>query len=405
MKTMISPKMHLLMVASLVLVSCGGDSGGTSSLPTLTGVLVDSPVHGLPYTSSPSGLSGQTGPKGEFQYRQGDSITFVVGRGVQLTTVTARPFITPFALAGNTSITNANQPGPVNLARYLLTLDTTPGTDVLTMPAVLPSIPSNTCFQCGDIEQFMANAGFPFAVSAAEARTHLNKQFAIWGSWATTTSPNAARVFTFLSDGTYLLANDDDPTVPGGTDGMERGTYRWDPNTNVFTYSVAVNTDADGGLSNRSPTQQPPYTFVIDVSGNQAVLRLSPTPQDEIQLTRVIDQANAIVGSWRMNTPFGLSFNTVITFLADGTFLVANDSIDDIPAGIERGTYAYNLGTSTLTVTTTLDTNGEFGFNDAQALPSTGSSKLTINSTFGGFDHMTIGENQDVVLLDRVRAP
>ena len=82
--TMRSARMSLLSIACLVLVSCGGGDGvgtGTGTSPTLTGVLVDSPVQGLSYSSRPSGLSGRTGPNGEFQYKSGDEVYFTLGSG------------------------------------------------------------------------------------------------------------------------------------------------------------------------------------------------------------------------------------------------------------------------------------------------------------------------------------
>lgn len=399
--------MLFLSVTCLVLVSCGGgDGAGTGTSPALTGVLVDSPVQGLPYSSSPSGLSGLTGPNGEFQYLSGDEVIFTVGSGGTVVRAEGQPFITPFVLAGNSLIPNTNQPGPVNLARYFLMLDTTPGSGVLTMPATLPMLPNFTCFSCIGFEAFMANAGVPLTVTEAEAIAHLKGQFAIWGSWATSASPSEARVFTFLSDGTYLLADDDNPAVAGGTDGMEKGTYRWNPVTNVITFTVTVNTDGTGGLSHPGPAQVPPYTFVIDPSGNSAVLHLGPNVVDEIHLTRVVNPGSVIVGGWKLSGPSIPGFYTVITFMADGTFMVANDAIETIPAGIERGTYVFDTVTGNMTLTTTVDTNGEFGFNDAATLPAVTTNSIQISSVFGGDDFMRIDDGgPDVVFFDRVRVP
>lgn len=406
-RTMRSARKLLLLIACLVLVSCGGgDGAGTGTSPALTGVLVDSPVQGLPYSSSPSGLSGRTGLNGEFQYRSGDEVTFTVGSGGHVLRAEGQPFITPFVLAGNSLIPNTNQPGPVNLARYLLMLDTTPGAEVLTMPATLPTLPNFTCFTCSGFEAFMANGGVPLTVTEADAIAHLKGQFAIWGSWATSTSPGEARVFTFLSDGTYLLADDDNPAVAGGTDGMEKGSYLWNPVTSVFTYNVTVNTDGTGGISSPSPAQVPPYTFVIDASGNSAVLHLGPNPIDEIHLSRVASPGSVIVGGWKLSSLLVPGFYAVITFMADGTFMVASDAVETIPAGVERGTYVFDAVTGNLTLTTTVDTNGEFGFNDATTLPAVTANTIQITFVFGADDYMRLDDGgPDVVYFDRVRAP
>jgi hypothetical protein len=392
----------LAVIVSLVLVSCGGGGDGGGTPAPLSGVLIDSPVQGLPYSTRPSGLSGHTGPNGEFQYRPGDFISFAAG-AMPLEAL-AQPVITPFTLLGRTSVPDVNHEWPVNLTRILMVLDTTLGTEVLTMPSMLPTLPV-FIFTSPTFETDLASTGLPI-VPKSDAIAHLKKQFAIWGSWATTSAPNELQVFTFLPDGTYLLAHDDDPSVAGGNDGMEHGTYRWNANTNVFTYTVAVNTDGTGGLSNPAPTQTPPYTFVIDGSGTTAVLHLGSNVSDEIHLTRVSDAGNPIVGAWKLHSPFGPGFSTVITFLADGTCTVVSDAIETVPAGMERGTYVFDTVTGDLTVTTTVDTNREFGFNDSLTLPASVTEHVVLSSSLTpDLDFMYIEEGTDRVFFDRIKVP
>jgi hypothetical protein len=208
-----------------------------------------------------------------------------------------------------------------------------------------------------------------------------------------------------MPDGTYMLADDDDPTVPGGADGMERGTYRWDASTNVLTYTVALNTDGTGGLSNPAPSQTPPYTFVIDASGNTATFHFGPNVTDEIIFTRVIDATKLQVGGWKLEAPIP-GFFTVLTLLSDGTFTVASDPIDTAPAGMERGTYVYDETTGNVTLTTLVDTNGEFGVNDAPTLPATTMVHAQIQTALGGdFDFLRIDTATEVVFFDRIKVP
>jgi len=386
------------IIAVFFLVSCGGGDGGGGggTAAPLTGVFIDSPVQGLPYSTT-SGLSGRTGPNGEFQYRSGDRVTF--GSGLFFLEGLAQPYITPFTLLGRTSVADVQHIWPVNLARYLLGLNTTPNVDIITLPATIPPLPLVTCFFCDNFDAAVTAAGIPLA-SQADAIAHLKRQFAIWGSWASV-SANGLRVFTFLPNGIYLLADDDDPTVTGGNDGMERGLYRWNPNTNAFTFTVEVNTDGTGGLSNPGT---PPYTFVIDATGNSAVLQLGPNASDQIQLTRVIDGANPIVGAWRFLVPVDAGFSTVITFMADGTFTVANNGFGPILAGIERGTYTLNAGT--LSLQTTVDTNGEFGFNESVTLPALSMEQVRLSSSLTpDLDFMELRDGNDIVNFDRVKVP
>lgn len=71
----------------------------------------------------------------------------------------------------------------------------------------------------------------------------------IVGSWYIGDRGNN-RIFTFLSDGTFLSAGNEDPALdPFAQKGMERGTYTWDATTGDFTHTTTVNTDGQGGLS------------------------------------------------------------------------------------------------------------------------------------------------------------
>jgi hypothetical protein len=74
----------LLSLLAFFLVACdGSDSSSTSSNSgdsgVQTGSFIDAPVKGLSYTASPSGRSGTTNQNGEFEYLEGDEVSFSVG--------------------------------------------------------------------------------------------------------------------------------------------------------------------------------------------------------------------------------------------------------------------------------------------------------------------------------------
>jgi hypothetical protein len=330
-------------------------------------------------------------------------VTFRIG-GMTIGQTVGQPQVTPFTLLARTAVPSVDHVWPVNMAQLLLGLDTTPGTDRITLPTTVPMLPTTTCFTCPNFDTEMTNAGFTLA-SEVDAIAHLKSQYAIWGSWATAVTLTDLRVITFMPDGTYMLADDDDPTVPGGADGMERGTYRWDASTNVFTCTVALNTDGTGGLSHPSPSQTPPYTFIIDASANTATFHFGPNVSDEIIFTRVIDATKLHVGAWRFEAPIP-GFFTVLTLLSDGTFTVASDPIGPIPAGMERGTYVYDDTTGNVTLTTTVDTNGEFGVNESLTLPATTMVHAQINNALGGdFDFLRIDTGTETDFFDRIKVP
>ena len=391
---------------TVLLVACGGGDGGgggaTTSEPVSTGYFVDSPVQGLGYNTT-SGLSGATGPNGEFQYRSGDVVNFTIG-GTTIGTAAGQPQITPFF---NMLVPHLPAALPVNIARLLMQLDTTAGSDRITLPPTFPTFPAGTCFNCVNFEAQMVAAGIPLA-SEAEAIAHLKAQFAIFGSWATAVAPGHVQVITFLPDGTYLYADDDDPTDPGGVDGMERGTYRWDAASNLLSFTVMVNTDGSGGLSNISVNPLAPPAFVIDASGNTSTFHFGPNPTDQMAFTRVSDPTNPLVGAWTPappSTPFPTYSFVVLTLFPDGTFIVANDAFSPDPAGMERGTYLFDNTAETLTLSTVVDTNGEFGVNDSSTLPATMTVNAHMRNSVDGIPTLTITQGGESLEFYPVKAP
>ena len=108
------------LVVAILLTACGGGSGPTAipgAPQILMGVLVDAPVGGVPYTTTRQ--SGFTSAAGEFQYQQGESVTFTIG-GIVLGPVAAAPMITPVELTGSVDPT---APAAVNLMIFLQSID------------------------------------------------------------------------------------------------------------------------------------------------------------------------------------------------------------------------------------------------------------------------------------------
>ena len=115
-----------VFVLSLLLSACGGGDKDSSSSQsqtdeeiTKTGVIVDSQIYGLRYKSiGPDGeeVEGLTNTKGEYQYFDGGTTTFLVG-GIEIAKTTPKKMISITTLVD----TPTEQE---NLARFLQTLDT-----------------------------------------------------------------------------------------------------------------------------------------------------------------------------------------------------------------------------------------------------------------------------------------
>jgi hypothetical protein len=130
----------MMASSSWYLVACGG--GGSGGSTRSTGAFVDSPVKGLYYETSPSGLSGTTDADGKFDYYAGDTVRFYVGgkTGTLLGSAAGGAIVGPFDLTGNTAKdwSNSSTNGMLQVLQSLdADGDTSNGIDVAgkTVPA------------------------------------------------------------------------------------------------------------------------------------------------------------------------------------------------------------------------------------------------------------------------------
>ncbi|MDO8988185.1 MAG: DUF839 domain-containing protein [Sideroxyarcus sp.] len=70
---------YLAVASALALAGCGGGSSSSPASTALTGILSDSYVKGVTYSTS-GGASGVTGTNGEFTYAAGDTVSFKIGQ-------------------------------------------------------------------------------------------------------------------------------------------------------------------------------------------------------------------------------------------------------------------------------------------------------------------------------------
>lgn len=392
-----------LIGAAMLLSACssGGDgSGGTTpvaSAPAVTGTFVDAPVAGLSYATS-SGLSGTTNNQGQFSYRPGDTVTFSYGQTV-IGTIPGVSQVTPWTVFG-LSTPDPADPRWVNLARFLQTFNNS-------LPAVSPAIQALPPIDFNqatanfgsdpNVTQVLATANAPQSlISAAQATTALGQQFSILGSWTAQNifGPNFV-VFTAMADGTFVIS-EDGSSDPNGRDGMERGTYTWDPATGAFTATVQVDTNGQNGISHATP----PFTAIINPANT---LTFTPGGGDPpVVLTRVIDNAvpaNPAVGAWRFDNTDGPGTMAVVTLFANGTFVLVSDESAPINDGMERGTYSPAVPNGDVTFTRIIDTNGDAGIFDA-------SGTEVLNIAIAG-DTMTVTEpgNPTPFTGTRIRPP
>ena len=359
--------MHAVFIvgAAMWLVACsggGGDGGGgtPAAAPTLTGTFVDAPVAGLPYATS-SGLSGATNSQGQFSYRSGDTVQFSYGSTV-LGSIPAVPQVTPWTVFGLNSPDPAD-PRWINLARLLQTFNNA-------LPPVTPAIAALQPIDFNQTDAAFAGNQDVVAllnamgsnpanlVNAAQATATLTQQFALLGSWfaQNTTGPNFI-VFTAMADGTFTIS-EDGSSDPTGVDGMERGTYTWNPATGAFTATVQRDTNNQNGVSHT------PGPLTLTVTGNSLDVA---SGTDITTYTRVVDTTapvDPIVGAWRFDNPDGVAGSLVVLTLFDnGTFVLVGDEALPTSDGIERGTYVVGANNN-VTFTRIIDTSATAGIFD-----------------------------------------
>lgn len=204
---------------------------------------------------------------------------------------------------------------------------------------------------------------FDFSAIKIPVSTTTSSNSSIVGAWKATT-PFGDAVATFMSDGTYFYAD------PNG--GAERGTYSWDSTKSSF--SVTGNTFDTSNLG-FYPSSTP---TVVAFNGTSA----SWTVQGQkITASPIIDATKSIVGSWHGKELGQAGGDNVFTFLSDGTYYMVDNGDPALDPsgkkGMEKGTYTWDSTTGKLTTTTTVNTNGQWGFSDNAASGTTVTAKVT----------------------------
>ena len=158
------------LLITLLLMGCsgGGSSGNdpikTSNKVTKTGVFLDSAVEGVKYKTS-SGIAGFTNNRGEYDFKDGDTVEFFVG-DVSLGKVQAKLMLT-----------TDNFPFPIQVAQFLQTLDSDGIADNgIQIVAELHNMPlfKKATVKANDISDFAQNFDIQDFDSSAKNSTFIN---------------------------------------------------------------------------------------------------------------------------------------------------------------------------------------------------------------------------------------
>ena len=362
-------------VLALALVGCGGGGGGGGGPtgPTVrTGVFVDSAVEGVSYATATQ--SGTTNANGEFSYVDGETVAFSIG-AVELPPATAAPTITPVTLAGATDITNQEA---TNIARLLQSLDsngipsdgiTIPAATVTAATAAINFNQTPAAFTSDSAVGNLISATTSTLIDETTAQTHVTTTLndlaaGVQGVWQL----DADSLLVLFTDGTFFYGE------AGGVEpnGMELGSYVYDPSSSKITFTVTTDLNGSGGISDGTSSVVP-MDVIVTASTITVIL-----PDGDVTLTKVTESATGLPGVWRTTD------QCCVMALSSGGMFMYGELDAQAPNGLEAGTYTTSAGSITFNLG--YDDNGpgtDSGVGDI-GTPKIADYTLTnSNNTFG----------------------
>jgi hypothetical protein len=174
-------------------------------------------------------------------------------------------------------------------------------------------------------------------------------------TWIDTLAPvDKPFSLTFLDASSYVLI-----TADPADNGVERGTYTWNPTTGSFMVTGIIFDTVTGNEGFSNDVGYP--NTKAAVYGNTLTI-FDPTSGDSGTLTRLNSQTGSLTGAWGDVNSIGAE----VIFLDGSRYLFANlnpgtDAYGT--AGIESGTYSWNPESGAFTASAALDTNGEWGLS------------------------------------------
>lgn len=379
----------LFLTISTIFGLAGCSGGGDSSIPDTsganTGIFVDSPVSNIGYKTET--LEGVTNSLGEYEYNDGETVTFFIGDLV-FPSVLATDIVSPLNIV---QTLDTSDPTVINMIRLLQTLDTDGNPDNgITISDTAKSTATQVDFTLSETDfesssavvSLISNAGQDITVTAlvstTDAIAHFEQELApalaIIGSWyleiASEVNPdvNDHVVLTFFANGYYHMAQDGlIDTFHNGTSGMEWGTYSYNGTTLIA--DALLDTNETWGFSH--PENGIPGQFIADVTVTGDVFTFVAGELDvtdvDLDLARV--NSSSIVGGW-LNGDSNTSDAVSMTFLNNGTFMLihgigepASITCVECGPGIEFGSYVWNADTDALSYNILTDTTGEGGLS------------------------------------------
>ena len=293
---------YLAILTVAILSGCGG--GSSSPPPTSnpnTGVFLDSNVEGLDYSTN--SINGTTNANGEFEYEDGESVTFSL-YGQTLLVVPGYSVLTPFDNPDDT----IHNDYTINILRFLQTLDTDGDpTNGITLPSVTGTMNLNFHQNMSDFENdtdvinfIIANTNVSsLTVSAIDAVSHFSTTLAsvtnsytlnLAGKTATsvitpdycTNGTTGGFTYTFTSTGFTIIGSDSisstDPNSPPITCTLGPSAtevFLWTDVAGDSSFSIFCGPDCTYSELNRVSTG-------IDIDGRNHITSVWHVPNSNV---------------------------------------------------------------------------------------------------------------------------
>ncbi|MGL4448961.1 MAG: hypothetical protein ACRCUZ_14775, partial [Shewanella sp.] len=347
----------LMGCIALALAGCGGGDSDNESpptpAPTKTGVFLDSPVAGLNYKTATI-AAGVTNAKGEFNYRDGEAVSFYIGE-LMLPSVKAGAQITPADLGGGLSTATT-----VNILQLLQSLDQ--DADPANGISIVDSVKNAFVGTGLDIASptFDASASAILnsigktLVSEAAANAHFSSTLKaqLKGSWLFSEGAGKRNVLTFFDDTHYIIVHEHSDGGDQLAGSAEYGTYTYDLQANKLMLKVIRESDNSGGLCDKFGAA------TLDIQATNTSLSLKVPGSGTVVFDKVVRTANPIVGAWlyTIKDPSTLSADdyrdnyNVLTVLPNNEYAIVHSRDNFIDTSVlgEFAPYSYNGTTFTI---------------------------------------------------------
>ena len=367
----------------------GGSSGGGSTPSTTTtyGILVDSVLVGVAYTTSSDSTVKYTGADGSFIYKTGDSVIFKVGSatiGTYNTTKIATDGIVTLQDIVGVDPSNTTDTKVVNIAQFLQSLDTdnNPANGIVINQAEASKITTTIDVQTAtgqELTTAVQQADTTNSLISSDAAvTHLNTVA------SDTTSPTTAITLsdTVLNSGeTATVTIIFSEAVVGFSNAdvtVANGILSTLSSLDNITWTATLTPTANSTSTTNSISIANTYSDVAGNTGTTATsanytvsTKITPPPPPSLIIT---DDENAVGNIAGGTITYTFTFSDNVTgFIAD----------DIVVTGGTKGTFSGSGAVYTLDITPTAGIEGNISVNVASgvALGSSGSQNSAAIAT------------------------